>query len=78
MRYLVLPFVVIAGISTTTAQADTWTWTPISNGGTLDAHLARCNFARPNPMVVFSTIAEVQDKMVAPQQKVGLAALIAE
>lgn len=71
MRNLILSIAVIAGISATTAQADTWTWTPISNGGTLDAHLARCNFARPNPMVVFSTIAEVQEKMVAPQEKPG-------
>ena len=41
------------------ADADTWTWAPIRDGATLNAHLARADFARPNPMVVFQLIAEI-------------------
>ncbi|WP_416884570.1 hypothetical protein [Marivita sp.] len=66
MKTLICSITLFAAMSSTAAQADTWTWTPISNGSTLNAHLARCDFARPNPMTIFSTIAELQEKMVAP------------
>lgn len=39
--------------------ASGWTWAPISNGATLDAHLARADFARPNQLPVFAMIDEV-------------------
>ncbi len=68
MKTRILAIAITSGIAATAAQADSWTWTPISNGNTLDAHLARCDFARPNPMDIFSTIAEIQEKMVAPQE----------
>lgn len=60
------PLALIAAILTTTstapAQADTWTWVSISSGSTLDAHLARCHFARPNPLTVFSLLARLQSR----------------
>jgi hypothetical protein len=69
MKKLICTIAIIAGTSATIVRADNWIWTPISNGSTLDAHLARCDFARPNPMTVFSKIAELQDKMIAPEKK---------
>ena len=39
--------------------ADSWSWAPISNGATLDAHLARADFARPNQLPVFAMIEAV-------------------
>ena len=68
MKTLICSIALVAGIYTTTARADTWTWTLVSNGSTLDAHLARCNFARPNPMEIFSMIDELQEKMFAPEE----------
>lgn len=68
MKTLICSIAVVAGISATTAQADTWTWVPISNGSTLDAHLARCNLARPNPMEIFAMITELQEKMTVSEQ----------
>lgn len=65
MKNLICSIAFIAGVSATPAHADTWTWTPISSGSKLDAHLARCNFARPNPMKIFTTIAELQERMTA-------------
>lgn len=39
--------------------ANTWAWAPVSNGATLDAHLARADFARPNQLPVFAMIDEI-------------------
>jgi hypothetical protein len=43
------------------AAADPWAWAPIRDGATLDAHLARADHARPNPLPVFETIAALAD-----------------
>lgn len=69
MKNLICSIALIAAIPATTAHADSWMWTPISTGSTLDAHLARCNFSRPNPMTIFSTIAELQEMMSAPEER---------
>ena len=66
MKTLIFSIAVFTGLAATIAHADSWTWTPISNASTLDAHLARCDFARPNTMDIFSTIAALQENMVAP------------
>lgn len=67
MKTLIASALMLTTFVASEAAADTWTWTPISNGSTLNAHLARCDFARPNPMLVFEMIAELQDKMIAPE-----------
>lgn len=72
MKTLICSITLIAQISAATVHADTWTWSPISNGNTLNAHLARCNFARPNPMDVFPMITDLQKYMIAPAK--GLSA----
>ncbi|MCA0273049.1 MAG: hypothetical protein LCH69_13445 [Proteobacteria bacterium] len=41
------------------AMANSWAWAPVSNGATLDAHLARADFARPNVLPVFAMIEEI-------------------
>jgi hypothetical protein len=51
----------IAVVSTAPAAADPWTWAPIRDSATLDAHLARADHARPNPMPVFEMIAALVD-----------------
>ena len=68
MKSLLFPIAVMAWMSGTTVQADIWTWVPISDGRTLDAHLDRCDFGRPNPLIIFSTIAEIQEDWVAPNE----------
>lgn len=67
MKTLIASAMMLTTLAATEAAADTWTWTPISNGSTLNAHLARCDFARPNPMVVFDVINDLQKNMVPPQ-----------
>lgn len=44
------------------AMAETasgWAWAPIRNGATLDAHLARADFARPNQLPVFEMVEAI-------------------
>ena len=68
MKILLFSISVMAGMLGTTGQADTWTWAAIGNGLTLDAHLGRCDFGRPNPLIIFSTIVEIQENWVAPNE----------
>lgn len=70
MKTIIILASLATALGTGQAAADSWTWTPISNGTTLDAHLARCNFARPNPIKVFSTIAALKENMASQDQAV--------
>ena len=42
-------------------HADDWVWVPVRDGSTLDAHLARDNLARPNPLPIFDILAALTD-----------------
>lgn len=65
MKTIIILASLANALGTGQAAADSWTWTPIRNGSTLDAHLARCNFARPNPIEVFATIAALKENMAS-------------
>lgn len=62
MKTLLLITAILIAKPMTSAQADTWTWVAISSGSKLNVHLARCNFARPNPLPIFSLIARLQSE----------------
>lgn len=62
MKSLALITTIVTATSTMPARADVWTWVSISNGRTLDAHLARCELAQPNSLRVFAMIERLQSK----------------
>lgn len=66
MKTLILSAVTLAAVFSTQAQADSWSWAPIRDGDTLNAHLARCDFARPAPLHVFAVIEELQEAATEP------------
>ncbi|MDA7429366.1 hypothetical protein PGB28_12915 [Primorskyibacter aestuariivivens] len=66
MKTLILSAVTFAAVWSTEAQADTWSWAPIRDGNTLNAHLARCDFARPAPLRVFAMIEALQEGGAEP------------
>ena len=60
--------------SASPALADAWAWVPIRDGATLDAHLARCDHARLNPLPIFDAIAALaapagEDAAAAPEDR---------
>lgn len=63
MTYIAI--VTLAAVLVTSAPAamaetgNGWAWAPVSNGATLDAHLARADFARPNVLPVFAMIQDI-------------------
>jgi hypothetical protein len=65
MKTLIASAAMLTTFIVSPVAADTWTWVAISNGNTLNAHLARCNLARPNQMLVFDMIADLQENMIA-------------
>jgi hypothetical protein len=60
MTYIAIATLAAALVTTApAAMANSWTWARVSNGATLDAHLARADFARPNTLPVFAMIEDI-------------------
>ncbi|MFZ5962947.1 hypothetical protein ACOXXX_08345 [Thalassococcus sp. BH17M4-6] len=60
MKTLLVSAALMSALFGSAASADSWVWAPIQDASTLDAHLERCDFARPNALPIYSLINDLQ------------------
>ncbi len=64
MKSLIMSVLMLSTVSVTQAAAETWTWAPIRDGSTLNAHLANFESIRPKTLLVFQLIASISERTV--------------
>ena len=65
MKTLIFSTMMLSTVSTTQALAESWTWAPIRDGATLNAHLANFECIQPKKLPVFEMIENISGSSAA-------------